>query len=346
MPEQKMGKPEGSELSKARLKEREAMEKGLQRRKGPTDIGGMFGFPTKEKTPQQAPTQEKSTQVVDAQAVVTQVVSTQVPTTQVSKVQIILDEDKREDISRPADSYTALPNEIFDGGLIRSIIRDCKGAVPWTVWLFMYRWSYGFGRNYTQASIADMVDKLGVSDRSIKDALKHLQEKKYIRKFEARSGLRSTYIVGRPARESNTQVVTTQVPSTQAQSTQDPGTHYPGPRNSLPNKKEKRKKVEKKNIPPLPPSKGEPQLKIETSRWREKAPVWEPWETVHNRLREILTPEEFYPISCARYAVRGLGRSIHIRGSGLTPEVLSEPLKKALAETLTEQGIDTLRIAV
>jgi len=297
----------------------------------------------------QAPTtQAQTTQVRKAQAPETQALTTRAATSPPSsrpshRIQIVLDDEKRENMPRVTNCYTAIPNEVFDNGLIKAIIRDCKSVVSWAVWLFMYRWSYGFRRNYTQVSIAETVDKLGVSDRSVKDALKHLQQAGYIRKFESKAGMRSTYIVGRPSREGDTQAV-----DTQADTSPDPGTDHPTPGYSEPNKKEIEINFKKNQNSPLnpPASGGNLQLKIQTARWRDKAPIWEPWDDIHTRLRDSLDYDDFQPLSHVSYAIRGLGNSIHIRGSGLTPEVLNDRLKEALAAELAEQGIDTIRIAV
>lgn len=185
MTKKKASKKGGSGLSKARLKEREAIDKCLARRKGRVDIASMFGFPPKADRPQ------TSAKTAPASLPKT-------PPTQVPGKAVTLDQEKRDNIPRPRESYIAIPKELFDQGLIGEIVGACKGIVPAMVWLLMYRWSYGFGRNYTQISLPEIVRCLGISRRAAVYALRALEGTGYIRKYEIKNGQRATYIVGRP----------------------------------------------------------------------------------------------------------------------------------------------------
>ncbi len=187
MTKKKADKRGRSDLSKARLREHKAIEKCLARRKGRVDIASVLGFP-----PMKGRSKGTRSRAPGAGS------PPKAPAAPVPGKKIILEREKRDNIPQPKESFFVIPNQIFDQGLMGEITRTCKGTVPCIVWLLMYRCSYGFGRNYTQISLPQIVRCLGISRRAAIYALRALEEHGYIRKYKAGNGQPVTYIVGLP----------------------------------------------------------------------------------------------------------------------------------------------------
>jgi len=221
-----------------------------------------------------------------------------------------------------------------------------------SVYLHLFRLSWGYRRNYCRVTLDDLRARCLMSRKGAHTALTSLEKKGYVIKCTTNRKYGNVFIVRLPA---GCDLDVSLGDISVRDIFQDD--MRPGDVSCLPEKRrmspgettldlKERTKENSQRITPLAPQKGESQLKIETARWRKDGPWWEPWDRISAKLRQTLPQEDFRPLSRVLGAVRGLGRSIHIRADGLTPEVLSEPLKKALAEALTEQGITVLRIAV
>ncbi len=233
-------------------------------------------------------------------------------------------------------NYSKVANALLEN-------RERMSTLEYAVFLHLFRLSWGYGRNHLRVALDKLKDTCVVSRDSVQRALSALEKRGLIIRHERNYKKGNWYVVRLPAscssacRLSASRLSASGKPTIGKQLTdyQQAFIEKDNLKNNF------------KNTSPLSPSeKGELQLKIETARWRKDGPWWEPWDQISAKLRQTLPQEDFQPLSRVLGAVRGLGKSIHIRADGLTPEVLSEPLKKALAEALTEQGITVLRIAV
>lgn len=117
---------------------------------------------------------------------------------QTSPSVVTLDGSRRESVPRPTKEFFIIPNDVIDGGFLRSIVKTCGGSSAALVWLDLFRRSYGWHRNYARASAQDISKDTGLCLRTVKTALKQLQQRGFIQANAGGHGTRMTYIVGTP----------------------------------------------------------------------------------------------------------------------------------------------------
>jgi len=310
-------------LSKAREEQKRALQTSLaEEGRVPITIDtlAITGAPSRKAPSRKAPTAEPSTE----------------------KAIPVGPHEPTENLWIDSD-YTQVLNSMVDE--LQPLFGD---PLDFVVYLYCYRQSWGYHTNLFQieSSAPRIAKHCGISKAKVCKSISALVEKGYLRRYETDFKRGTKYLVFLPPG------ATYQVGAHQVGASKGGGSHLPGRRQpptteaALDLKQIETNKTKLKNPPLSPLERGTHILKIETSRWPRKPVLWKPWDQIHNRLRESLSCDDFQPLVRATVAARGLGRSICIRAEGLSPEVLSESLKRALGEVLVEEGIDTLRIAV
>ncbi|RLC36839.1 hypothetical protein DRH29_03655 [candidate division Kazan bacterium] len=244
-------------------------------------------------------------------------------------------------------NFLKIPNQMFDNLPL--------SPFEMSVYFQLFRLSWGYQKNYCRVTLDALRSRCLMSRKGAHTALTSLERKGYVIKLIKNRKYGNVYIVRLPSGSDEDvslgDISQGDIPEGDI-SPGDvgclPGRHPPHPMKAYLSFEGLCLKDNFKDTPPLTPPHGGggPELTIKTGRWPRKPVVWKPWDEIHTKISEMLPYEDFRPLARASIAVRGLGKSIYLRADGLTPEVLSEPLKKALSLALAEQGIDTLQIAV
>jgi DNA-binding MarR family transcriptional regulator len=314
-------------------KERRDYEKATQFLYRMTKGSTQQEIPTKPSAPDVSPKQEQKP-----------IESPHSESTQIEAAQPETIQQKPVGPSNPTDNlwiksdYTQVVNEIIDS------LQPALTPQEFSVYLFMYRASWGYHTNVFKLSLPKIADHCHLGHATVTRCVSHLIKKGYLHRYRTDHKKGTTYVVFLP-HGAEYEVVASQGVDSEGVDSERDGSRLTV-RRLLINLNKHNKQTEK--TPCSPPVSGGPpdKLKIKTGRWPRKPVDWEPWDEIRTRLQETLSYRDFRPLSRATTAARGLGQSIHVRGDGLTPEVLSDSLTTALATELLAHGIDTLRIAV
>lgn len=224
--------------------------------------------------------------------------------------------------------------------VIPNIVRECSpGAV--LVYLALYRQSYGSEemKNYCNASINCLANQTGLGTTAVKIALKSLQEKKFISRFERDLGRQGNlYLIGRYlSKTENVQdekrlQLGQNVSKIKTENVQDDTYN-----NNL--------NINTINNPHIPLEKGE--IKIKSEKFPRNPIVWEPWPTIREQVRGKVEEKDFESLYGVDQVALGKPGSIHVKGYYLkSPTDISEALRNALEEELGPYGITEIKIAV
>jgi hypothetical protein len=232
--------------------------------------------------------------------------------------------------------------------IILDIQKNLDGTA-YKLYLRLVMLSWGYNRNWCAISAPSLAEGVGTGTSHVKKALLSLESLGYIKASRFRYGKEVIVFLPEGSEIKRSEKQTSENQASEKQTSENQASEKQTFRR-LKNAPQQQRLLLKDNkeLPLYPPLKRgtTKQLKIETGRWPRKPVDWEPWEGIRTRLQESFSYEEFRPLSRVTMAARGLGRSIYIRGDGLTPEVLSNSLTRALEAELLACGIHTLRIAV
>lgn len=82
--------------------------------------------------------------------------------------------------------------------LMRDLVGHSRSPAAFLVYLQLYRWTYGAGRNSVATSHAVLAESAGISKRSAQMAVAHLVERRLIRSHKARPTAVPVYTVLTP----------------------------------------------------------------------------------------------------------------------------------------------------
>jgi len=253
---------------------------------------------------------------------------------------IVLDSEKREGIYF-RKNYTQVPNFVFDE-LLGQIVERCGTPTAGVVWLILYRWSYGFHRNWCRLSAKGIARLIKISERCVKTVLKQLKENNFIRAIEGRRGTTPTYIIGRPSgaksapvqRDQAVQIVPPQACRDSTSTSEEFAPH-----------RNKGNRLEKL---PQTPSQVRGRLIVREGKCPREPQWWDPWEEVCRQLYEKHPEAEMkYPGLLDATPMRGAnGHTVVLRKGSVPSKTLEhEELLEWLAEELNPRGVNVLEIA-